>query len=119
MGKLRAAPPRIASLPPRIHRHTNAEGHSSALEPWRKWYGTKEWQDIRAFVFLRDLFTCQCGCATLIADPRERVADHRIEHRGDRRLFFDPTNVQTLWKPHHDGWKQRLERRRRLNREGG
>lgn len=111
MGRLRSLPPRIGGLPPRIARGTDAEGHSRVLEPWRAWYSLKAWEELRQRVFLRDDFTCQCGCGTFIDDPAERVADHRKPHRGDRALFFAEDNVQTLWKPHHDGWKQRQERR--------
>jgi 5-methylcytosine-specific restriction protein A len=110
MGRLTTLPPLLAALPSRFTRLTDAEGHSRTLEPWRAWYSTPEWRRLRMDVFLRDSFTCQCGCETLITNPRERIADHKVRHRGDRRLFFDPGNVQTLWKPHHDGWKQRLER---------
>jgi 5-methylcytosine-specific restriction protein A len=110
MGKLSAMPPRLAGLAPRLARQTDDHGHSRDLEPWRKWYSTAEWKRLKRDVHIRDLFTCQCGCGTLIQRSTERIADHVRPHRGDRRLFFDPTNVQTLWKPHHDGWKQRQER---------
>lgn len=113
MGRLKAMPPRVARLEPRVSAQTDSEGHSRA-ETWRAWYSTARWRRLKAEVHRRDLYTCQCGCGTAIADPAERVADHREEHNGDPGLFWDPQNVQTLWKPHHDGWKQRLERRRRL-----
>jgi 5-methylcytosine-specific restriction endonuclease McrA len=113
VGRLTNLSPTILGLPARLGRQTDAEGHSKAAEPWRRWYSTAEWAQIRKDVFVRDGFTCQCGCATFIGNPRERIADHKRPHRGDRGLFFDPDNVQTLWKPHHDGWKQRLERRDR------
>jgi 5-methylcytosine-specific restriction protein A len=113
MGKLTAMRPRLGALASRVSRHSDDQGHSRALEPWRNWYSLKTWEELRQRVFLRDLYTCQCGCGTLIQNPRERIADHIEPHRGDRALFFDEANVQTLWKPHHDGWKQRLERRAR------
>ncbi|WP_081062549.1 HNH endonuclease [Burkholderia cepacia] len=46
-----------------------------------------------------------------IAEPIGVIGDHVVPHRGDRRLQFDPSNIQTLCKPHHDGEKQREERR--------
>ncbi|MFN4176436.1 hypothetical protein [Phenylobacterium sp.] len=112
MGKLKSLGSRLGSLPPRISRGTDAEGHSRDLEPWRAWYSWKAWEDLRQRVFLRDDYTCQCGCGTVIAEPAERIADHKDP--GDKRTietFFDDSRVQTLWKPHHDGWKQRHERR--------
>lgn len=109
MGSLRGLPARIGVLPSRFVRQTDSEGHSVALEPWRRWYKTAEWSALRSRVFLRDLYTCQMpGCTAITERP---VADHRTPHRGDRDLFFDASNVQTLCKPCHDGPKQRQERR--------
>lgn len=64
---------------------------------------------MRLEVFERDLFTCQCGCGVLIVDKAMLVCDHRKAHRGDERLFWDRDNLQTLFKPCHDGAKQREE----------
>lgn len=46
-------------------------------------------------------------------NPKRRflVADHRIPHRGDEALFFDPDNLQTLCPDCHDRNKQREESR--------
>lgn len=38
------------------------------------------------------------------------VVDHVKAHRGQLDLFHDPSNLQSLCRPHHDGTKQRLER---------
>lgn len=114
MGRLKALPPRIAAMPSRISTHTDAEGHSTVGEA-RRWYGTPEWQALRKRVFERDDYTCQwpgCGTICLPGDRvRPPVADHVEPHRGDRSLFFDDDNVQTLCKPCHDSKKQALERR--------
>lgn len=37
------------------------------------------------------------------------VADHIKPHRGDRGLFFDPANLQSLCKSCHDSHKQAQE----------
>jgi 5-methylcytosine-specific restriction endonuclease McrA len=51
------------------------------------------------------------GCATRgVAEPLGNIGDHIVPHQGDDRLRLDPTNVQTLCKPHHDGEKARAER---------
>ncbi|WP_264675545.1 HNH endonuclease [Paracoccus kondratievae] len=39
------------------------------------------------------------------------VADHKLPHRGDRGLFFDPLNLQCLCSTCHNRDKQREERR--------
>jgi 5-methylcytosine-specific restriction protein A len=111
MARLSAMPSRLGGLPPRVARGTDAEGHSPQLEPWRAWYSSPEWRALRLQVFLRDGYTCQADdCGKVTGRP---IADHKRRHRGDPALFFDPTNVQTLCKPCHDGWKQRLEARAR------
>lgn len=38
------------------------------------------------------------------------MVDHIKPHRGNELLFFDPTNLQSLCKPCHDGAKQQLEK---------
>jgi 5-methylcytosine-specific restriction protein A len=120
MGRLSNLQPRLTGLPPRIKRHADAEGHSRTAEPWRAWYSTARWRRLRLDTFLRDLYTCQCGCGTVEPDTRQLVADHVEPHRGDERRFWDPANIQTLTKPCHDRWKQRLERRGRgVQNSGG
>lgn len=37
------------------------------------------------------------------------VIDHIVPHKGDPELFFDPDNLQSLCKSHHDSTKQREE----------
>jgi 5-methylcytosine-specific restriction protein A len=37
------------------------------------------------------------------------VVDHKIPHKGDETLFFDPENLQSLCKPHHDREKKLIE----------
>ena len=39
------------------------------------------------------------------------VVDHIKPHKGDRRLFWDRSNWQSLCKPHHDSTKQRMEKK--------
>ena len=42
------------------------------------------------------------------------VVDHKIPHKGDETLFFDPENLQSLCKPHHDRDKQLIEHGKRV-----
>ena len=37
--------------------------------------------------------------------------DHVVPHRGDRQLFWDANNLQSLCKPCHAGTKQAIEAR--------
>jgi 5-methylcytosine-specific restriction enzyme A len=79
-------------------------------QPWRKWYKTKRWQQLRWAVLVRDLFTCGL-CARVCGGKGEAVADHKVRHRGDAALFWDEANLWCLCKPCHDGAKARSEGR--------
>jgi hypothetical protein len=46
------------------------------------------------------------------------VCDHIVPHRGDRILYFDADNLQSLCKLHHDGSKQ-LEEIKGFSTEAG
>jgi len=37
------------------------------------------------------------------------IVNHRIPHKGDLVLFWDPANHQSVCKPHHDGPIARAE----------
>jgi 5-methylcytosine-specific restriction enzyme A len=115
MGKLKTLPSRLGKLAPALgYMDTparTAEVSRSFFAPWRKWYGTARWREMRLRIFARDGFTCQHrGCGFMTADTSKLVCDHRQPHRGDERLFWDEGNLQTLCKPHHDREKQREER---------
>ena len=48
-------------------------------------------------------------CAAKGIDTVATVVDHIKPHRGDRLLFLDPKNLQSLCKPCHDSDKQSEE----------
>ena len=82
-----------------------------------RWYKTARWRRLRLEIFKRDDYTCKCGCGLIEGDTSQLVADHKIPHRGDERLFWDKDNLQTMRKPCHDGDKQRAEQQS-LNHRG-
>lgn len=73
--------------------------------PWKRWYKTARWQALRLKVFLRDVYQCK-RCGKVEATP---ICDHVRPHRGDERLFWDESNLQTLCKHCHDSLKQAEE----------
>jgi 5-methylcytosine-specific restriction enzyme A len=75
---------------------------------WAHLYETPRWRKMRA-VHLHEHPHCVM-CLERGWDTPATVVDHRQPHRGDTRLFFDPNNLQSLCKPHHDSNKQREER---------
>ena len=115
MGKLKAVSSRLTALKPALGMLAPIERtetqERTLFAPWRRWYGTARWRDLRLKIFKRDLFTCQWpGCGRITGNTSQLVADHRTPHRGDERLFWDEGNLQTLCKPCHDTRKQRAER---------
>lgn len=79
-----------------------------AKADWHYLYNTKEWKQLR----LAQLRACPL-CAYCLASGKTEsanIADHKKPHKGDRKLFFDPTNLQSLCKTCHDAAKATLER---------
>ena len=78
----------------------------------RRWWGPN---GIRLQALVRDLYTCQrCGCLLVTHDrhhPRAAVVNHKIPHKGDPALFFDPDNTESVCKTDHDALIQREEKR--------
>lgn len=114
MARLRSLGQRVDTLMPKLRRleldHDEARRGTEA----RQWYNSAEWRSVpsglRWRCLLRDRFTCQWpGCGRIEPDASKLVADHVAPHRGNRRLFFDLGNLQTLCKPCHDTHKQRAE----------
>lgn len=115
MSRLGRLQPRVGSLPQRLASAPDDERARSRTRqhaaPWRRWYKTARWQSLRWTTLTRDMFTCQMpGCGRIESDTSRLVADHRVPHRGDARLFWSLDNLQCLCKPCHDGRKQALER---------
>lgn len=117
MGRLKTLQPRIGTLAPRIGR---APGDEKARlrerdqnVSWRSWYKTERWQKLRHEILRRDSYTCQKTGVLCIGKhpaPNSPVVDHIRAHRGDERLFFDPSNLQCVSKAYHDSEKQKQER---------
>lgn len=112
MGKLKAMPPLLPALAPRVGWIKDGAQSSPNWRPWRKWYSTPRWRQLRWQTLARDLFTCRM-CGRTEGDASRLVCDHVQPHRGDEALFFDPANLQCLCKACHDGAKQREEQGRR------
>lgn len=72
----------------------------------RKWYKTKRWQDLRRYTLVNYPICTRCHSET------STIVDHKIPHKGDENLFFDPRNLTGLCKLCHDSWKARVENNR-------
>jgi len=112
MGRLKQLATRVGAAPSRLARVTaDAEGRRLKSQAGVEWYRTARWQRLRWSALVAALFTC-ARCGRIEADTSQLVADHRVPHRGEAALFWDPENLQCLCKPCHDGAKQREERSR-------
>jgi len=67
---------------------------------------------------VRDSFTCRM-CRKLETDECKLHVDHKIPHKGDQALFFDPENVVTLCEHCHNSTKQMMEKSGRTVRMVG
>lgn len=71
-------------------------------------YNTAEWKRLRRNQ-LQAMPFCALCFQLEIRSPAT-VVDHITPHRGDKALFFDTENLQSLCKICHDSTKQRLEK---------
>nr|WP_232435409.1 hypothetical protein [Burkholderia ubonensis] len=125
---------KLTTLKPRVQTLASSRVATAVPGSWRvgkvsstaRGYGYV-WQKLRADHLAKNPHCVYClrelgmagwspadvilACAARgIAEPLGTIGDHIVAHRGDRRLQLDPSNVQTLCKPHHDSAKQREER---------
>lgn len=116
-AKLSTLKPQITTIKPLIGRATGDEKardkDREANQPWRKWYHTTRWANLRSKIRARDLYTCRmCGC--MCAGKGQSAVDHIKSHNGDESLFWDEDNLQLLCKPCHDQHKQKMDKAARL-----
>lgn len=71
------------------------------------YYSTAEWKRLRLNQLTKAPF-CHF-CAQLQIRSPATVADHITPHKGNKELFFDPNNLQSLCKTCHDSTKKRFE----------
>lgn len=75
---------------------------------WKSWYSSRKWRAIRERLLTRSPYCIYC----LKRDGRVEaatVADHIIPHKGNKELFWDENNLQSLCKQCHDSDKAREE----------
>lgn len=67
--------------------------------PWHNWYTEKAWLDASARHLASEPYCRACATVRVVRAADE--VDHIRPHRGDRRLFFDGGNLQSLCKSCH------------------
>jgi 5-methylcytosine-specific restriction protein A len=91
-----------------IEKMSNLDKRSEESKNWRHLYKLAKWQKGRAWHLRNNPLCVFCG-EKGFAVPAT-VVDHIKPHKGDRGLFFDASNWQSLCSPCHDGFKQALEK---------
>lgn len=116
MARLRTLPSRVSAAPSRIGRAPRHTGSTPKRErnhlPWRAWYSTAAWRELRLKVFERDGYVCQRTgviCTGKHPAPDSPTANHKIRHNGDPALFWSIENLETVTKAEHDSVIQKEE----------
>lgn len=103
MPRLIGLKPTLAVLPSKITPlDTSRDQYRERTQEWRGWYKLKRWHQLRWSVFVRDLFICN-ECGKPEGNTSLLVAHHKVRHRGNPVLFWDPNNLITVCKDCHDG----------------
>lgn len=81
---------------------------SDEARAYRWLYDTREWLELREYQLRKDPLCRYCLRQGLVTAAT--VVNHRTPHKGDAQLFFDPANLESVCKLHHDGPIQSHER---------
>jgi 5-methylcytosine-specific restriction protein A len=63
-------------------------------------YHDQRWLSLRAAQLAKDPLCCECMTDQRLTQAT--VVDHIKPHNGDPELFYDPDNLRSLCKRHHD-----------------
>ena len=106
VGRLKALKPRLAEQAGRLTIAQPGSWRTPGQSSTQRGYGYR-WQKARE-QFLHDSPLCvYCERQGLVTAAT--VVDHKIPHRGDRDLFWDQANWQSLCKTCHDSVKRAEE----------
>lgn len=83
-----------------------ADRRRAKAQPWRKWYSLKAWKLKRAAQLARRPW-CE-PCKALGMSRRATIANHKIRHNGDPKLFWHG-ELESVCKPCHDAAIQKAE----------
>ena len=74
-------------------------------DSWHYLYSRKAWKQLRLDHLAKEPLCVYCQREGKITPAT--VVDHIKAHKGDLNLFYDPNNLQSLCKVHHDSSKQK------------
>ncbi len=84
----------------------------TGFEKWPELYGSKAWKYLRLQVKDRDNWLCQ-SCLRAGREKMVETSDpvhHKKPHNGDRGLFFDKDNLESICQSCHDSAMQKFEK---------
>lgn len=79
---------------------------------YHRLYASKAWAALRASHLAEHPLCAWCSEAGYTRAAE--VVDHSLAHRGNEALFFDPANLLSLCRPHHDSAAQSRDRTGRV-----
>lgn len=79
--------------------HKRKDQRSNEAKAWHRLYNLPAWKQLRAEQLLKHPFCAECAKAGI--RRRATEVDHKKPHKGNRTLFFDKDNLQSLCKKCH------------------
>lgn len=82
------------------HRRTvrqvkrSIQGERGESGEWHGLYYTERWREMRAAQLIREPYCRDCGLHGVRSIATD--VDHIVPHRGNRTLFYDDSNLQSL-----------------------
>jgi 5-methylcytosine-specific restriction endonuclease McrA len=100
---------RLEAIPARVQPSRKYDDRRSPeAEQYRRLYKTARWKRIRQHQLTEHPLCARCSKRGRITAAT--VAHHRLPHRGNEALFFDPANLESVCAPCHDGDVQSEEK---------
>lgn len=99
---------RLTTLQPRVRSaQLSRLPVTSAKQDHKALYNSREWREGRIEHLRANPCCKRCDDEGRVTEAT--VVDHKVPHQGNRELFFDRDNWESICKPHHDSDKQREE----------
>ena len=72
----------------------DTQGERGRSSEWHGLYYTTRWREMRAVQLITEPYCRDCGRHGVRVPATD--VDHIVPHRGNKRLFYDATNLQSL-----------------------
>ncbi len=97
------------------HEKKEEQHYNKNCRPNKRLYSSANWKRLRINYLQSHPLCVICYSRGKIVEAK--IVDHVVPHKGDKRLFFDTSNLQALCKRCHDTktakedgrWKRRVD----------